>query len=197
MSQTDCTCSLTGIFAENFTPKPVARTISCAIDAIPPRVGSRINRRPSSSSSGSVNAITGAASETRSPRRPNSSRASITAVPWSPTVPLTIITSPSRIRSMEGIVPGRRTPTPVVARYSPPPSPRRTTFVSPALIRTPASSAARARLATIRFSCSTSKPSSMNALRVMYIGRAPATARSLVVPWIASEPISPPGNSSG
>ena len=43
----------------------------------------------------------------------------------------------------------------------------------------------------------TSKPSSMIAFRLMYSGVAPATARSFTVPCTASEPIVPPGNSSG
>lgn len=49
----------------------------------------------------------------------------------------------------------------------------------------------------MRSSCAISSPSSMNALRARYSGRAPATARSFTVPCTASEPMSPPGNSSG
>jgi hypothetical protein len=54
-----------------------------------------------------------------------------------------------------------------------------------------------AALAAMRSSRTISKPSSIRKLRLSQRGVAPLTARSLTVPWTASEPISPPGNSSG
>jgi hypothetical protein len=79
------------------TPSPQAWAISWATVARPPRVGSRMKRSPGRSRSARVKGSTLAASECRSPRRPNCSRASITAVPWSPTGPLTRMRSPGRI----------------------------------------------------------------------------------------------------
>ena len=49
----------------------------------------------------------------------------------------------------------------------------------------------------MRVSVSRGRPSSMIALRVRNSGVAPATARSFTVPCTASEPMLPPGNSSG
>jgi hypothetical protein len=52
-------------------------------------------------------------------------------------------------------------------------------------------------LAAMRSSRPIAKPSSIKKARPSQRGVAPLTARSFTVPWTASEPISPPGNSRG
>jgi len=62
--------------------RPARRMVdSWSTVASPPRVGSRMKRKPENPSSALVNGSTLAASDCRSPRSPNCSRASITAIP--------------------------------------------------------------------------------------------------------------------
>ena len=75
--------------------------------------------------------------------------------------------------------------------------PRSTTFVSPATIDTPAARAAAAIASTSSRRTSASRPSSRISDSVSASGRAPATARSLTVPFTARSPIEPPGKRSG
>ena len=75
--------------------------------------------------------------------------------------------------------------------------PRSTTFVSPAMISTPAARAAAAIASTSARRSSAERPSSSTKERVSASGSAPAMARSLTVPLTASSPIDPPGKRSG
>jgi hypothetical protein len=70
-------------------------------------------------------------------------------------------------------------------------------LVSPVAMGTPAARAAAPMLAAIRSRSASAKPSSMMKAADSATGRAPAIATSLTVPCTASEPMSPPGNSSG
>ena len=88
-------------------------------------------------------------------------------------------------------------PIPVVLINSLSAQPRLTTFVSPVTICTPAFCAAFCILATTRRNVSTGKPSSKMTLQVRYKGFAPLTAKSLIVPLIASSPMSDPGKNKG
>src|SRR5919204_4096211 len=76
-------------------------------------------------------------------------------------------------------------------------APRSTTFVSPATTATPAARAAAPIDAATRRRSAIAKPSSTTKPAVRWSGRAPATARSLTVPFTASSPMSPPGKKSG
>ena len=83
--------------------------------ASPPRVGSRIQRRASpSSSSAAASSCTGAVSLSMSASSWRSPRAIITAMPWSPSVPETRTRSPGRTRSGPRSTPSGTTPTPAV-----------------------------------------------------------------------------------
>ena len=76
-------------------------------------------------------------------------------------------------------------------------APRGTTLVSPVAMGTPAARAASAMEATMRASSSMGKPSSRMNAALSARGDAPLMERSLMVPWTASFPISPPGKNSG
>ena len=88
-------------------------------------------------------------------------------------------------------------PMPLVVRNSRSALPRSTTLVSPVTIATPQARAAWAMEATIRRRQASSSPSSRIQATLICWGRAPAMARSLAVPVMASWPMSPPGNSRG
>ena len=114
-----------------------------------------------------------------------SPRASITAIPWSPSVPgeHQPVAGPDQVRAQ--LRPVGITPTPAVEMYSPSAAPLETTFVSPVTICTPAASAAAFMSATIDLSRSISKPSSITNAAESHCGLAPLTARSLTVPCTA------------
>jgi len=86
-------------------------------------------------------------------------------------------------------------PIPVVFMYMPPLPP--TTFVSPAIILTPAASACSAMECTTLSRRPVSRPSSSMNPHVMYLGTAPIIRRSFTVPHTQSFPISPPLKTSG
>ena len=76
--------------------------------ARPPRVGSRIQRTaPPSESSASASSCTGAVSLSRSTSSSSSPRATITAIPWSPSVPETSTRSPGPHALGAELDPGR------------------------------------------------------------------------------------------
>ena len=162
--------------------------------ARPPRVGSRIQRScVPSSQSDAVSPCSGAVSLSSAVSRRRSPRATSTAKPWSPIVPETSTRSPACGRPKVA----RMRPTPAVVTKRPSALPRSTTFVSPATTGTPACSAARAIDWAIRRRSSSGKPSSITKAAESHSGSAPATARSLTVPFTASSPMSPPGKKSG
>jgi hypothetical protein len=86
---------------------------------------------------------------------------------------------------------------PAVQMYMPSAAPRSTTLVSPPTISTSAVSAAAASASTSALRSSAARPSSRISDSVSACGRAPATARSLTVPFTARSPIEPPGKRSG
>ena len=80
---------------------------------------------------------------------------------------------------------------------TPSPLPRSTTFVSPVTRGAPTAAQASAIEATIRSRSFMGKPSSSTRPALKKSGSAPHMARSLAVPWTASEPMSPPGKKRG
>ena len=89
------------------------------------------------------------------------------------------------------------TPAPAVVTNSPSAAPLGTTLVSPVTICTPALAAAAAISATISFNSAIGKPSSSTNAAEIQAGTAPAIARSLQVPWMASSPIGAAGKTPG
>ena len=81
--------------------------------------------------------------------------------------------------------------------YTPSAAPFPTTLVSPVTICTPALAAASLMSATISRSSAIGNPSSMTKAADSHCGRAPETARSLIVPCTATCPIEPPGKRRG
>src|SRR5579875_551538 len=180
------------------TASPASRASSLQTVATPPRVGSRSQRVPGAACSrASTSPPRGAVSDTRSASRARSPRASMTAMPWSPSVPETSTLSPGRTSSAPSRRPAGRSPTPAVVTYTPSAEPLPTTLVSPVTTVTPAAAAAPAMSAATERRSSTAKPSSMTNAAESQRGRAPMTARSLTVPCTARWPIEPPGNLHG
>src|SRR4051794_22245786 len=195
-SDAPATAGLTGTAASRTSmATPAARASSLSTDATPPRVASRITRTPPASSSASTAGHRQRVSDTISASRSNSPRASMIAVPCSPTAPESRIRSPGRAGA--NAARGSRRPTPVVHTYMPSAWPRSTTFVSPVTTWTPAACAVAAIAATSKRRSSADRPSSRISARLRASGRAPAIARSLTVPLTASSPIEPPGKRSG
>src|SRR3954453_17220433 len=136
-SDAPATAGLTGTAASRTSmATPAARGSSLSPDATPPRVASRITRTPPASSSASTAGHRQRVSDTISASRSNSPRASMIAVPCSPTAPESRIRSPGRAGA--NAARGSRRPTPVVHTYMPSAWPRSTTFVSPVTTWTPA-----------------------------------------------------------
>ncbi len=130
--------------ATSNTRRPNVRlcTTSFATAASPPRVTSRMNRTPgATSSTRSIRPFRGATSDSSSTPSSSPSRRDITAMPWSPSVPFTSTLSPGRIWSTPSVRPSGTKPMPAVFTNSPSPLPRCSTFVSPATMAMPASSA--------------------------------------------------------
>ena len=168
--------------------------------ATPPRVASRMQRRPGPAASSRASAAghSERVSDSISASSPSSPRASMIAVPCSPIVPETSTRSPgwsdagdSARARVDPADPGRAD---VHARRS---WPRSTTLVSPVTISTPAAVAAAAIASTSARRTSAGRPSSRTSETLIASGSAPAAARSLTVPLTASSPIEPPGNRIG
>ena len=152
---------------------------------------------PAASSSASTAGHSERVSDSIGASRSNSPRASMIAVPWSPTEPDTRTRSPGRSAAGDRVARGSMLPTPVVHTYIESACPRSTTLVSPATTSTPAASAAAAIASTSARSSSAGSPSSRTSARLRASGRAPAIARSFTVPFTASSPIEPPGKRIG
>ena len=169
---------------------------SLSVVATPPRVGSRRTRTSAPvPRMASHRPFSGAQSEAISPCI-IPLRASMMAVPWSPTMPETMTASPS-LRFF-GLRPGYFTkPIPAVLIYILSPLPRSTTFVSPVTTCTPALSAVHLMDSTIFSKSSTGSPSSIIKEQLKYFGTAPHIAMSFTVPQTESLPISPPGKNIG
>ena len=148
----------------------------------------RVDRRPQGAG---VGLDLGAASS-------NSPRASMIAVPCSPTVPETRMRSPGR--SAAGGQLGARV-APAQRRSCRRTSRRRGRARRPwcrrPRSRRPRRRAAAAIASTSARSSSAGRPSSRISDRLSASGRAPDTARSLTVPFTASSPIEPPGKRIG
>ena len=125
------------------------------------------------------------------------SRASSTAAPWSPTVPVRMISSPGRAAAPD--TPGRKTsPTPAVVMKTLSAEPLGTTLVSPVTMATPASAAVCTHgLGNDPARVSISRPSSRMKEADSTRGRAAAVSRSFTVPATANRPMSPPGKNRG
>ena len=126
-----------------------------------------------------------------------SPRASMTAIPWSASVPDTSTTSPGSTRAASSTRPSGTIPMPAVVTYTPSAAPWPTTLVSPVTMATPAAEAARAMSSTSSRSSAIGKPSSSTNAAASPSGRAPITARSFTVPFTARSPTDPPGNRRG
>ena len=164
---------------------PDARASSFSTDAAPPRVASRMQRSPGPAASSMASTIghSGRVSDRSSASSSNSPRASMIAIPCVPTGPETSTRSPGRSAVGDSRARGSTRPMPVVVTYIRSAWPRSTTFVSPATTETPAASAALAIASTSNPSSSAVSPSSRIRASVSASGRAPATARSLTVPF--------------
>ena len=172
--------------------------ISFSAVARPPRVGSRSTRICGQTASmAATSPPSGAQSLARLVVSPNCSRSSRIVAPWSPSVPLTITTSPGLALVPQMSTPGGISPIPAVLMNSLSAAPWLTTLVSPVTTSTPASRAASAIDRTTVSNSDSGSPSSMMKPQLRYSGRAPLIARSLTVPQTASLPMLPPGNSSG
>ncbi len=139
----------------------------------------------------------GAESLSTFPSNVNPSRTLSTATPWEPRSPLTRIASPDWINVGSTRTPAGTRPTPDVLMKIPSPLPRSTTLVSPVTIGTSAAFAVSAMERTTRCSTSMLSPSSRIKPALRYSGLAPHMARSLIVPFTARLPMSPPGKNSG
>src|SRR5215213_1885196 len=162
-SAAPCTAGCTGTSASRTSiATPDARASSHSTEATPPRVASRRQRswRPAAPRSASTAGHSDRVSDSIVAPSSNSPRASMIAVPWSPTRPESRIRSPGRRPAGESRARSSTTPMPVVQTYMPSAWPRSTTFVSPDTTRTPAASAAAAIAATSALSVSASSPSS-------------------------------------
>src|SRR5215471_863076 len=193
------TSSRTGIeVSSSSIPTRELPAISFSVLESPPRVGSRRQRTCwVASSSVPTSSCSAAESLRTSVSNFNPSRSARMAMPWSPTIPLTIIASPGRAWLADSEIPSRTNPIPVVLMYSPSALPFSTTFVSPVTICTPALSAAACIDATTRRNTSNGKPSSRMNATLIHSGRAAPIARSLIVPCTARDPMSPPLKNSG
>ena len=129
--------------------------------------------------------------------RARSPRASITAMPWSASVPDMITRSPGRTRPGPSWRPSGMIPTPAVVMYRPSAAPPLTTLVSPVTIRTPARRAASAMSSTTSRRTSMAKPSSSTKAADSHCGRPAIMATSLTVPLTARSPMEPPGKLVG
>ena len=179
-------------------PAPDWLAISLSVVARPPRVGSRNARIPGTAVTiAATRPCKAAVSDRKSVPKASDSRSDITAMPWSPMVPETMMRSPGRARSPEICRPCATTPTPVVVMKTPSPLPASTTLVSPVTMGTPASRAASAIESTMRFRSASGKPSSRMKPAASQSGRAPDIATSLTVPCTDRQPMSPPGKNSG
>src|SRR3954467_896478 len=178
---------------------PEARASSLSAAATPPRVASRrqCTADPADSSRASTTGHSDRVSDAIGASSSNSPRASMMAVPWSPTGPDSSIRSPGARPAGERLARPSSRPRPAVQMYMSSAWPRSTTFVSPATTSTPASRAAAARASTSPRRTSAGRPSSSTSDTVIATGRAPATARSFTVPFTASSPIDPPGKRIG
>ena len=179
-------------------PTPDWRAISFKALLTPPRVGSR--RQCISGTAATIAATSpcrAAVSETMGVSKCRFSRCASTAMPCSPSEPLSKIASPGCARLAEISIPSATTPTPVVVMNTPSPLPRSTTFVSPVTMGTSAVRAACAIDSTMRFRLARGKPSSKMKLAARYNGRAPDIATSLRVPCTDRQPMSPPGKKRG
>ena len=199
-SQAASTWGLTGMAAScKRMPTPDWLAISFSVVARPPRVGSRSTRTaPGAAASRLATRVCSAAvSLSMVVSNASDSRCDSTATPWSPMVPDSRITSPTRALRPLTDTPGGSTPTPVVLMNTPSPLPFSTTLVSPVTTGTPASRAAWPIDFTMRCRSASAKPSSMMKLALRYSGTAPSMATSLTVPCTDRQPMSPPGKNSG
>ncbi len=200
ISQAALTASFMGMAVSSAsTPNPVPSAISFSVVASPPLVGSRMNRIPSPTSEISrvISPFKGAQSLTISASNCIPSLLESTAIPWSPMGPFISMRSPARISSIPSLIPSGMNPTPEVLIKIPSALPRSTTLVSPVTTSTPASAATFAIESSIFPRFSILNPSSRIRPQEMYLGTAPLTARSFIVPQTASFPISPPGKKMG
>ena len=115
--------------------------ISFSAMARPPRVGSFMQWTSPALWAAAVTSCMGATSEVSSVWKARPSRFDMRAMPWSPTVPVTITLSPGRAWLSSTLGP-LRTPTPVVLMIMPSRLPLGMTLKSPAIMATPASLAA-------------------------------------------------------
>ena len=154
---------------------PDACASSFSADATPPRVASRRQRSegPTASSSASTAGQSERVSDSTGASSSNSPRASMTAVPCSPIGPETRIRSPGRSELGESEARGSMRPSPVVVTYIESQLPRSTTFVSPAMISTPAAARRAAIASTSARRSSAERPSSSTSESVSASGRAP------------------------
>ena len=93
--------------------------------------------------------------------------------------------------------PASAKPTPEVEMKMPSALPFSATFVSPAIMDTPASAAASCMDCAMRSRSANEKPSSRMNDAVRYLTCPPDMATSLTVPDTAKRPISPPGKKMG
>ena len=156
---------------------------------------------PPAARTASTRPFSGATSERSSSSGPHASscRLAITAMPWSPRVPLTRISSPGRsVQSRTGARPSRTKPMAALESTMPSSSPRPSTLVSPQSTRVSASRQAASMEAWMRSSRSRGWPSSsITQSESPSTSVAPIMARSLTAPHTASRPMSPPGKKGG
>src|ERR1041385_2321739 len=191
------TVGRTGTRGSSITmPTPLFDAISWSALATPPRVGSFMALTGPAASAASTRRLSGATSESSSTPNSSSWRFAMSAMPWSPMVPVSRIASPGSSPASGTM--RSASATPVVVMMIPSSSPRPITFVSPVTMVVPASAHAWRIESWIRSRSARRNPSSITIAEVRPSGRtAPIMARSLTVPDTARRPMSPPGKKAG
>src|SRR4051794_18812160 len=151
ISAAPATAASTGTAASRTSiATPDARASSLSTDATPPRVASRrqCTADPADSSSVSTTGHKDRVSDAIGASSSNSPRASMIAVPWSPTGPDSRIRSPGARPAGDRAAPPSSWPRPAVQMYMSSAWPRSPTFVSPPTTPPPPPSPARAIAST-------------------------------------------------
>ena len=198
ISDAALTASLTGIASSlSMTPTPDLRAISFMQFASPPRVGSFIAVTPPTSRALEMIPHIGATSDFNSVSNPKPSLKDIKLIPWSPTLPVIMILSPTL--KVESLItsPFLAIPIPVVTITIPSSLSCSITLVSPVMTATSASSQVSLKDFMILSKSSIGKPSCKIIAFEIAKGFAPITETSFIVPAAEILPISPPGKNNG
>ena len=165
--------------------------------ASPPRVGSFIAVTPPTSRAFLIKFHIGATSDLSSVSKPKPSLKLIRLIPWSPTLPVMMILSPTSRPESVMISPFLAIPIPVVTMTIPSSLSCSITLVSPVITATSTSSQVAFMDFIILSKSSIGNPSWIIIALEIAKGLAPITDTSLMVPAAEIRPMSPPGKNKG